>query len=859
MATVEGNPYDFVNPVRDPGNFAGRADELKEVEYYLDLTKASKPQHFHIALIGARSSGKTSLLNMIYYMANQKGLLPVRISLNNELVSNDVFFFKELFDAILTQGKERGIFGGFYDRFRRIVDKLEAGIKIPLLFGDAYVGWKKGVGSTIAQSVIVHDLKKVSEETEARQIPAIVLLFDECDLFSQNETLLQKIRNAFQELEGYVLVFSGTEGMFPAMSKVFSPIPRFFKRISVENFKNYDETKECVLKPLVEEEKKRVDEGSIREIQYFTGGSPYEVNLVSHYMYKRWKQSGTQTMALSVQVLDDVLEELERLRKAEHHAIANKVKSYSPETVRILTSVLELPSAPKEWLIRYNLIPRVASSSLKDLSDNKTLIDYTFRDLIAQGVIREDESKNLSLSGDQFDTLYLKYTALSKGIRDFFVGLSSDPSTNFWMKFERAVLKEFDQYQVHVKFDRKEFEKGIGKRRGLVSAKVNIPSGPPAEHLVMSFTFDELEKKFYLGTENAIRFRVVIDCIQSGFIAQVIFQKPEQIDQFKSKLFALGEKLEYIGLKIIFEDEIHWNNEANRLFSEQKLDEAIQCIEKGIRINPSFELLWINKARAFLGKRDPQKVVEFATKATQLAPRNSKAWEIKGIGSLNQGRNQEALADFDKSVELGPEESTSWDNRGRALLNLRRYSDAAESFQKSLKYGPENPEVMGFLGISLSGLGEYDESLAWIEKALLKVPNRIDFSLQKAIDLAKLKRLEESLILLGHILEDDPTRIEALNIQGLALYQLKRHNEAIESCNRILEINPNDARAWYNKACYQSVSHFRDEAVVSLKRAIEIEPGFRESAKEETDFDYVKTDRRFLELIGLKMEIKTAA
>jgi len=373
MSTNQANPYDFVNPVRDPNNFAGRTDELKEIEYYLDLSRSDKPQFVHLALIGARSSGKTSLWNMIAHMADQKGLLPVKISLNNELVANDVLFFKELFDAILTQGKERELFGGFYQAFRKLVDRLEGGLTIPLLFGEAYVGWKKGSGATITQSVIVHDLKKLSEEAKTKQIPAIILLFDECDLFSQNETLLQKMRNAFQELDGYVLVFSGTDAMFPAMSKVFSPIPRFFKRISVENFKSYEETKECVLKPLTEEEKKLVDEPSVVEIQYFTGGSPYEVNLVSHYMYKRWKQARAPKMALSVDVLDDVLEELERLRKAEHHAIANKIKTYWPETVRVLTSVLEFPNAPKEWLVRYNLISQIASSSLKDLPSKQVV------------------------------------------------------------------------------------------------------------------------------------------------------------------------------------------------------------------------------------------------------------------------------------------------------------------------------------------------------------------------------------------------------------------------------------------------------------------------------------------------------
>jgi len=59
------NPYDFINPIKDPDLFAGRHEELRDIEYYLELSRSEKPKYFHIALVGPRSVGKTSLLNMI--------------------------------------------------------------------------------------------------------------------------------------------------------------------------------------------------------------------------------------------------------------------------------------------------------------------------------------------------------------------------------------------------------------------------------------------------------------------------------------------------------------------------------------------------------------------------------------------------------------------------------------------------------------------------------------------------------------------------------------------------------------------------------------------------------------------------
>jgi hypothetical protein len=94
--------------------------------------------------------------------------------------------------------------------------------------GDSEIG--------IPQQVLLHDLRELKEEARRQGIPTIVLLFDECDLLAENEVTLQKIRNVFIEVDGYILVFSGTEKMFSSISNVFSPFPRFFKRIDVEKF-----------------------------------------------------------------------------------------------------------------------------------------------------------------------------------------------------------------------------------------------------------------------------------------------------------------------------------------------------------------------------------------------------------------------------------------------------------------------------------------------------------------------------------------------------------------------------------------------------------------------------------------------
>ena len=80
---------------------------------------------------------------MIKYIAEEElGLLAVKITLNKDMVRNEVLFFKEVIDGIVTKGKEKGIYSDFYMKFRKILDLLDMNVEIPLLFGTAYIGLK---------------------------------------------------------------------------------------------------------------------------------------------------------------------------------------------------------------------------------------------------------------------------------------------------------------------------------------------------------------------------------------------------------------------------------------------------------------------------------------------------------------------------------------------------------------------------------------------------------------------------------------------------------------------------------------------------------------------------------------------
>ena len=94
---------------------------------------------------------------------------------------------------------------------------------------------------------------------------------------------------------------------------------------------------------------------------------------------------------------------------------------------------------------------------------------------------------------------------------------------------------------------------------------------------------------------------------------------------------------------------------------------------------------------------------------------------------------------------------------------------------------------------------------------------------------------------------DDP---DILDNRAYALLTLGRDDEAMAEWDKVLEIDPNYANAYCNKACYFALQNQVELALENLQRAIELAPErYRESAKTDADFDGIRGDVRFQELL----------
>jgi hypothetical protein len=81
------------------------------------------------------------------------------------------------------------------------------------------------------------------------------------------------------------------------------------------------------------------------------------------------------------------------------------------------------------------------------------------------------------------------------------------------------------------------------------------------------------------------------------------------------------------------------------------------------------------------------------------------------------------------------------------------------------------------------------------------------------------------------------------------LYEAGRYAEAADRARELLADHPDDGRLLYNLACSESLAGRTADALEHLGRAIEIWDGVRELAKGDSDFDPIRDEPAFEQLV----------
>ena len=263
----------------------------------------------------------------------------------------------------------------------------------------------------------------------------------------------------------------------------------------------------------------------------------------------------------------------------------------------------------------------------------------------------------------------------------------------------------------------------------------------------------------------------------------------------------------------------------------RRLDAIIRMCRRAVEIDPNYADAWALIALAEVnlrwrvGRQGGDGGLAAAERALELNPNLADAYAIKARILSEENRNDEASREIEIALRLDPESYQA--NRCAALLRFRqkRIKEATTYWEKALTLDEGDFGSAGMLVSTYTALGDQEGA-------------------QRAAKIT-LERCEKNLT-------RDANNGAAMGHGANALAELGQRERAKEWMERALLVDPDNVTMRYNFGCALA-NHLNDKdaALEMLGPAFEkMGAGFINHAKVDPDFDCIRDDPRFKEMLA---------
>ncbi|HEX3044148.1 MAG TPA: tetratricopeptide repeat protein [Bacillota bacterium] len=246
-------------------------------------------------------------------------------------------------------------------------------------------------------------------------------------------------------------------------------------------------------------------------------------------------------------------------------------------------------------------------------------------------------------------------------------------------------------------------------------------------------------------------------------------------------------------------DELAWNSKGVALVALERNEEAIECFKQALQLNPGFVDALNNQGWVLSIMGMPEAAIECYNRALELNPNATTVWENKGKAFATLGLGEEAIGCYEQVLKRNPGDENAWCIKGNLLLYLGRYEEAIACYDQTIQLNSSYDLAWRNQGIAFASLGRFEAALISYDQALQLNPVDDEAWHYKGNILSKLGRKEEAIIYYNHSLELNPKQGNAWYDKGNALLALGRIQEAINCYDQVLQINPDFKEAGTNK------------------------------------------------------------
>ena len=437
------NPYDYISEVSNPALFAGRREELAQLEEEIARLAAEHAVVPMVSIVGERRIGKTSISLRIQETCERYEVLTLRVSLTDLTALDPWQFWHEIFYGLLStaRGRPNSVAPALGFRAETAEDKTQFKLTVAQLeFFSAYGNRNPSI--PVPPNYLVYEgLRSLVDAICESDKSGVLLIIDEAHLLVKNRVMMQQLRFAIREAGRCGVVFVGETELAQLFADPAQPLFAQGRVIPLGNFATQSDIAECALLPLAEDERPLVSPMTVDYLDKLSQGKPNQIRLICHSIYNRYQKGQQADLNITIEALDDVLDSISATyTEYDVRQKVDTIRRLSSVDLETLYNMTRYPNWAIEDIVELDESFRAEGKSLAASSRRDAMLREKRDKFVRLGLMDEDQNK-CTLAGDEFLSLYLRfwYEVRKHGRLSRSLVLGKGPATPFGEKTEKLI------------------------------------------------------------------------------------------------------------------------------------------------------------------------------------------------------------------------------------------------------------------------------------------------------------------------------------------------------------------------------------------------------------------------------------
>lgn len=263
-------------------------------------------------------------------------------------------------------------------------------------------------------------------------------------------------------------------------------------------------------------------------------------------------------------------------------------------------------------------------------------------------------------------------------------------------------------------------------------------------------------------------------------------------------------------------------------------------------------------AAIYLDNGNYRRAEEIYNRLLAINPANREAKRNKAIILYQHRQNpnhaqQLLLSLLEKTEQVSSKIETATINLHLGLINLQQHQDqqANDNFLIALSTHPEGSTLLELIVATYKRQKKFRQLAVLLEKLSYEQPgNPLYHTMLGNIWLKQIKDYRRAVLAYENATVLDPYSSKLYTARGLAHYHLQEFEQALQMFGQARTLDISDATNFYNEACVYALLSRSGEAVSALQKAIELDSRLRDHARNDADFDNIRTLPAFLNTVN---------